>query len=373
MPLPSLRFSLRRLAVFLALVAIAFAAWFFLIRDEGSSATASKESEKDGRERISGDPVVRDMSVAEQAEQVLLLGFEGDPAAVEDGLGGVLVRTENGVGAAKALTGIGGDVPPLVVASQEGGIYRAFPELPPGEDELDIGNNGSPEAARNWSLATSEALVSAGFDLNLFPVADVATLDSPLAGRAFSDDPSAVAVLTEQALEGCEEAELACAPLHFPGLGAASQDTTAGPATVTPPVEVLSNRDLVPFRAIAGSAPAIVLSLGLYPDFNAVIPAAMTEGIATDLLRDEIGFEGLAISDDLSSGAVSATFETPDAVVQALAAGTDLVQISRPEDAEGAAEAIEQAVENGDIPPERLAEAAERVVELKRELGLVED
>ena len=63
--------------------------------------------------------------------------------------------------------------------------------------------------------------MDAGFDLNLFPVSDVATLDSPLAGRAFSDDPVQVAALTEEAIQGCEDAGLACAPLHFPGLGGA--------------------------------------------------------------------------------------------------------------------------------------------------------
>ena len=116
----------------------------------------------------------------------------------------------------------------------------------------------------------------------------------------------------------------------------------------------------------------MVLSLGLYPDFDAVVPGALAEGVATGLLRDEIGFKGVAISDDLSSGAVNATFETPDAAVRAIAAGTDLVQISEPGDAEGVAAAIERAVEDGEITPERLAEAAERVVELKRDLGLIE-
>lgn len=372
MPLPSLRFSLRRLAVLVLLVAAGFAAWYFLIRDEGGAPEAAKEKKKPGRERITNDPVVREMSVAEQAEQVLLVGFEGDPAAVPEGLGAVLVRTENGAGVAKALGGAGGEIPPLVVASQEGGIYRSFPELPPGDRELDIGRTGSPEAALAWARGTSEALVSAGFDLNLFPVADVATLDSPLAGRAFSDDPAQVAVLTEQAMKGCEEAGLACAPLHFPGLGAASQDTSEGPATVTPPIEVLSNRDLVPFRAVAKTAPAMVLSLGLYPDFDAVVPAAMTESIATGLLRDEIGFKGVAISDDLGSGAVTASFPPTEAAVRAIAAGTDLVQFASPADAEGVAGAIEEAVEDGDIAPERLAEAAERVIELKRDLGLVD-
>ena len=288
-----------------------------------------------------------------------------------EGLGAVLVRSENGVGAAKALAQVGGGIPPIVAASQEGGVYRSFPDLPPNERELDIGRTGSPEAALAWAQATSKALANAGFQLNLFPVADVATLDSPLAGRAFSDDPAQVAALTEAAIKGCEDAGIACAPLHFPGLGAASQDTGDGPATIASPIEVLANRDLVPFRAVANNAPAMVLSLGLYPDFDAAIPGALAEGVATGLLRDEIGFKGVAISDDLGAGAV--TFTPDEAAVRAIAAGTDLVQLASPEDADGVADAIEQAVEDGEIEPERLTEAVERVVELKRKLGLVSD
>jgi beta-N-acetylhexosaminidase len=371
MPVPSLPAVLTRILLLVAIVAIGAGVWYFAIRDdEGSSDSAKAARDKPGRAPLSGDPLVKKMSVSEQAQQVLIVGFEGDPGAVPEGLGAVLVRSENGPGAAKALAQVGGEIPPIVAASQEGGVYRSFPDLPPAERELDIGRNGSPEAALVWAQATSRALADAGFQLNLFPVADVATLDSPLAGRAFSDDPAQVAALTEAAIKGCEDAGMACAPLHFPGLGAASQDTNDGPATIASPVQVLANRDLVPFRAVANDAPAMVLSLGLYPDFDAAIPGALSAGVATGLLRDEMGFKGVAISDDLGAGAVA--FSPAEAAVRAIAAGTDLVQLASPEDAEGVAQAIEQAVEDREIEPERLIEAAERVVKLKRDLGLID-
>jgi beta-N-acetylhexosaminidase len=238
MPLPSLRFVMRRFAVLTALVLIGGAVWFFLIRDDGAAPPPKVEDRKRvEHEPVSDDPIVRRMSVAERVDQVLMLGFEGTaPGAPAVGelasreLGAVLVRAENWPGLetggrlVKALSQ-GDGVPPLIATSQEGGIYRSLEDLPPPERALDIGRDGSPEAARAWASETAEALAGAGFQLNLFPVADVATLDSPLAGRAFSDDPAEVATLTEAALEGCEESDLACAPLHFPGLGAASQDT----------------------------------------------------------------------------------------------------------------------------------------------------
>ena len=386
MPVPSLRLALRRVAVLLALVLIGGAAWFFLVRDEGeSSEPETKERERAAHEPLSDDPVVRKMSEEEQINQVLMLGFEGNaPGApgvkelTEEDVGAVLVRTENWTGADAgkkliAALNAGEGIPPLVAASQEGGEFRSFPDLPPEARALDVARDGKREAAREWAKAGADALAAVGFDLNLFPVADVATLDSPLAGRAFSDDPAQVASLTEAALQGCDEAGVACAPLHFPGLGSASQDTAEGPATVATDLATLTSRDLVPFQAVSRQAPAMVLSLGLYPDFDAVVPGALTPGVATDLLRDEAGFRGVAISDDLGAGAVSAAYPAPEAAVRALAAGVDLVQIAAPEDAEGVADAIETAVEGGDISRERLAQAVERVIHLKRELGLIDD
>lgn len=398
MPLSSARFRVHRIAAVLAVLAIGAGVWLLFIRDSGSPSSPgddagaedspASEDPKPGQGRkdlVSDDPVVRDLSIEEQVSQVLMLGFEGtapgDEGVAEllaESPGGALVRTENWTGerdGKKLVAALGEDekIPPLIAVSQEGGEFRSLPDLPPNERALDIARDGGPDAAKAWAKGASEALADAGFHLNLFPVADIATLDSPYAGRVFADDPEAVAELTGAALDGCEAADFACAPLHFPGLGSASQDTADGPATVVTDLATLTSRDLIPFGTAAQKAPAMVISLGLYPDFDAVVPGALTESVATGLLRDDVGFQGVAISDDLGAGAVQATFETPEAAVLALGAGIDLIQIASPEDADGVAKALVEAVESGRIPPERLAEAAERVLELKREAGLVKD
>ena len=369
------RFSpLTRKVMFLALLgALGVAAMVVLGSNVSDTSQPEPDNGKDeARKPGSEDPLVRDMSVEEQISQVLLLGFEGDPRTVPSGLGGVLVRADNGAGAAKALAKTGGEIPPLVVASQEGGEYRSFPDLPPGERQLDIGRKPSPDASRAWAEETANALEAQGFHLNLFPVADIASLDSPLAGRAFADDPELVTSLTKAALEGCEEAGLTCAPLHFPGLGLASQDTAQGPATISADAGILAERDLLPFRAAFRSeASAVVVALGLYPAYDAIVPAALASEVVTGLLRDELGFKGVAISDDLEAGAVQATYSTPDAAVEALDAGIDLIQISDPEKGAEAAKALAKAVKAGKVSSERLAEAAERVIRLKRKLGLI--
>ncbi|CAN5162066.1 hypothetical protein BH24ACT23_BH24ACT23_10370 [soil metagenome] len=377
----------RRLAVLLVLGALGFGGWYAFLRDDSSSDPGSVPADgKTGAGREDSRGPAGGLSVAEQAEQVLLLGFEGTDSVSpfvqslgQRQVGAVLIRTENWTGASTGTTlvdairkaGSGGDrVPPLIATAQEGGIYRSLGDLPPAERALDIGRDGSRDEARSWAADAAGALAEAGIKLDLFPIADVATLDSPLAGRAFSDDPATVAGLTAAALDGCKDAGIACAPAHFPGLGAASGDPASGPATISLDSQALAERDLVPFAAAARAAPAMVISLGLYAAYDAVVPAALTPQVSTSLLRGQLRFKGVAISGDLSSGAIEGIYQTDDAAVEALKAGIDLVQVSEPADQEGVAVAIERAVKAGELPPERLEEAVGRVLRLKRDLGI---
>jgi beta-N-acetylhexosaminidase len=328
------------------------------------------------------------LTTEQLVDQVLLLGFEGTDGGApivaelaDRQLGGVLVQAGNwlGSGPGAELTraihtagASGARIPPLVVVSQEGGRYRSLTDLPPAATELEIGDTGSTDVAADWAMETGRALRQAGFDLNLFPVADVATLDSPVADRAFSDDPAVAARMTAAAIRGCRNARIACAPVHFPGLGAASQDTAQGPATVSLDAASLEARDLPAFEAaFAERAPAVVLSLAFYAAYDPVTPGALAAPVTTGLLRDEVGYEGVAITDDLGSGAVRAEFSVPRAAVAALSAGADLIQIGSPSDQQGVREALLSALESGDLSESRLREAAGRVLELKRALGLL--
>ncbi len=301
---------------------------------------------------------------------MILAGFEGsDPGAEivgevgDHALGGVLVQSENwaGAGPGKKLVSAIRDAgskddrdPPLIAVAQEGGNYRALPDLPPDEREIEIGDAGDPKRAAEWMEGSAKALRDAGFTLDLAPIADVATLDSPIADRAFSDDPGVAAEMTAAAVEACADVGIACAPAHFPGLGGASQNTDAGPASVGLDAGTLSGRDLVPFAAaFEAGAPAVVISSAFYTAYDPVTPASLTPAIATDLLREEAGFEGVAISDDLSSGAIEAVNTPGDAAVKAIAAGVDLVQVGDPSAVEDVRKALTAAVEDGSLSVDR--------------------
>jgi beta-N-acetylhexosaminidase len=385
---PSRRLIIERRALAVAIaIAAGLLIWLAFFRSSGGdSGTTSVSPTAGASPQVAS--LVTQMSPTELAGQVLLSGFNG--ASASDAsvgglglsqLGGVLVGSNNWTDAATGTALVekirdtaksNGLIPPLMTVAQEGGADRALADMPPSRTELDVGDVADPDDAESWATEAAKALHSAGFDLDLFPVADVATIGSPLADRAFSDDASKVTGLTAATLRGCARGRIACAASHFPGLGAASQDTDRAPANVSLDAATLENRDMAPFVVAFGQGmPAVVLSLAFYSAYDPVTPAALSEPIATELLRNKLGFGGVAITDDLGAGAVRFGSSVPKAAVTALAAGSDLIRIDSPDDAAAAREAIEQAVSSGELSLDRLQQAAARVLALKESLGLL--
>jgi len=174
-------------------------------------------------------------------------------------------------------------------------------------------------------------------------------------------------------VQAYERAGILSAAKHFPGLGAAAQSTAEGPATVGLSLEELEDRDLLPFRAaFRARVPAVVLSSALYAPDDFLTPGSLSKAVVTDLLRRDLGFRGLAITDDLADPGVSANVSAPAAAVRALKAGADMVQLSgAPTDQQRAYEAVLGAVRRGQISRARLDEAAARVLTAKRRIRLL--
>ena len=160
---------------------------------------------------------------------------------------------------------------------------------------------------------------------------------------------------------------------HFPGLGAADQDTQEAPATVGLSLGSLRSRDLVPFEAaFQKGAPAVILSHALYQTDDFTRPGSLSPKIATDLLRHQLRFQGLAITDDLADPAITDSMSVPDAAVQALRAGADMLWISGPpSDQQAAYIAVLRAAQRRQISRRRLDEALYRVLIAKQQYGLI--
>ena len=277
-------------------------------------------------------------------------------------------------GEGKVIAADEGHVPPFVMVSQEGGVYSEFPDLPPAEAPSEFAN---AEAAESAATETATVLGALGFNAILAPVIDVGTADGTgaLDERAFSDNPEQVAEFASAVVGAYAEKNLLAVPKHFPGLGAAAQAPEDGPTPVGLTVPELRARDLVPFHAaFEAGARAVLVSHGSYTTDDFVTPGSLSKAIATDLLREQLDFAGLSITDDLASPAVTAISAIPDAAVAALEAGVDLVWISGPRgDQEAAINAVLNAVRAGDISRARIDQALLRSLTAKRTLGLIED
>ena len=331
--------------------------------------------------------VMDGMSVPEKVGQLMAVGpagtEAGDPAlqALErTGYGGVVIEARNyqsvsqaeGLAdAARAAARRGEHVEPWVLAPQEGGPYSALPGLPP---EKPPGEIGTPKDAADAARRTAEELLEAGVTGTVAPVLDVGGEISG-ADRVYSDSEDAVSRYAEATIKAFEKAGIFAAPKHFPGLGAASQSTEEGPTNVGLTPEQLAKRDLVPFEAaIDAGAPGMLIGHGIYSLGDFVTPASLSPEVATDLLRGELGFRGVAIADDLTSPAITATLAPPDAAVDAVNAGVDMVYVGGDETAHRAVyTALLKAARAGDIDAERIDEAVERVLAAKRAGGLLNE
>jgi beta-N-acetylhexosaminidase len=196
---------------------------------------------------------------------------------------------------------------------------------------------------------------------------------SALGARVYSDDPGQVAAYADATVRAYRDEHVFSAVKHFPGLGAADQSTEEGPATVGLGVDELRERDLIPFEAgIDAGVPAVLIGHALYPFNDFTLAASLSRHVHTDLLRRELRFEGVAITDDLADPAITTIDTVPGAAVQAIRAGADMLYISGSAgDQQAAYVAVLRAVQRGQIPRRRLDEAIGRILLAKQDYDLI--
>ena len=262
----------------------------------------------------------------------------------------------------------------LISVDQEGGIVKRFPDMPPWRSAPEIGDTGSISVAFDEGRATGRALRRAGVNINLAPVAD---LDLPpehvMRSRSFGSVPRAVGRLTDWFARGLQRAGTAATAKHFPGLGGAPVNSDDGRAYVYRSRRQLRRTDAVPFhKAVDGGIRLVMLSHGIYVNHGGRRPASVHYFIATKRLRREFDFTGVAISDALEPVAWKFGGSTPRACKATIRAGVDIALITGDVFmARRCAREIRRGVISGDIPRARVNRAVERVLRLKRWLGLV--
>jgi beta-N-acetylhexosaminidase len=329
--------------------------------------------------------IVADMSSEQLAGQVIVGRYHGtDPTEVasmlrEHHLAGVSITNGNVVDETQvremtaALTQAslddGRTYPPVLGVDQEGGyvshlrgIATEFPAFDAAGAAIETDGAKGREVVRQAAYATGLELRDLGFTWVFAPVADVTigAADPTIGTRSASEDPAVAAKATAAAVRGFDAAGVVSTVKHFPGHGAATSDSHDTLPVLDSTLAEIEAHDLPPFEAaIASHAPAVMLS---HLDLTAIapgVPASLAPAVY-DLLRDDLGFEGVAITDSLGMGAVASSFKP---AVAALNAGADLLLM--PVDTVETHRVMTRAINKGDIPRQRIEEAAARVVALQ--------
>ncbi|WP_169946377.1 glycoside hydrolase family 3 protein [Microbispora sp. H11081] len=323
-----------------------------------------------------------DRELDRMAMAVLQPGFDGTepPAwlrrALADGLGGVVLFARNVTGqegTAALVAALRGERPDVVVAVDEEGGSVTRLEAAGGSSwpgNLALGVAGDPALTRRVARQIGRMVAAVGVTLDYAPVVDVnADPRNPVIGvRSFGADPGEVGRHAAAWIEGLQSAGVAACAKHFPGHGDTVTDSHLALPAVRASREVLERRDLPPFRAaIAAGVRAVMCGHLLVPAVDA-LPATLSRAVLTGLLREELGFEGLVVTDAIEMRAVAALHPPGEIAVRALAAGADAVCVgvssARGESVYGLRDAITCAVREGRLAEERLAEAAGRVADL---------
>ncbi|GLK09424.1 glycoside hydrolase family 3 protein [Streptosporangium carneum] len=314
------------------------------------------------------------------ADTVLQPGFVGVEVPdwlrrrLAEGLGGVALYSRNLVDSAqvRALTAaLRAENPDVVIATdEEGGDVTRLEALTgssrPGN--LALGAVDDPELTERVARGIGADMAEAGITLNYAPVVDVnSDLDNPVVGtRAFGSDPWLVARHTAAWVTGLQSAGVAACAKHFPGHGATAVDSHNDLPTVSYSVEELAATTLPPYRAaIEAGVQAVMTGHLLVPAYDPDSPATMSGRLLVGLLREELGFDGLIVTDAVEMPSVAERYGVTGAAVRALAAGADAICVGGERKGAGVVgfmrNAIMAAVIDGTLPEERLAEAAARV------------
>ncbi len=256
--------------------------------------------------------------------------------------------------------------PPLVAIDEEGGTVQRLGRagiIPPTPSARTMGDTMTIEEIRAQGAATGAELRALGVTMDFAPVADVGRADGPMGSRTFSAEPTVVAEAATAFAEGLAEAGVIPTLKHFPGHGRASGDTHTE-AVRTPSRTALDAVDLVPFIEGIRRVPTAAVMVGhlVVPDVSDGQPASLSREVVAGLLRGELGFDGLIVTDDLGAmRAITDQWTPAEAGVRAAGAGIDMALVPAG-DTEAVVGGIVEAVVAGDVHERSLTASAGRVL-----------
>ncbi|OKP93070.1 beta-glucosidase [Paenibacillus sp. P32E] len=339
------------------------------------------------------DAAVAAMSLNDKIGQVLMCGFDGTAASDEvlklvadNGIGGVIYFARNVESPEQVAlltadlqkaAAEGGKAPLWISMDQEGGMVARITggiALMPGG--MAIAAAGSLEDAYQAALISGRELAAMGINLNYAPVLDVNNNpQNPVIGvRSFGESPELAADYGAAMIRGYQEAGVAATAKHFPGHGDTDVDSHLDLPMIPHGRERMDQVELVPFRrAIAEGVDAMMSAHIYFPALEREkLPVTLSKTVLTGLLREELGYQGIIMTDCMEMNAIAEHYGTVEASVLAVEAGADMVLVSHRADRQLAAmEAIRSAVTVGRISEARIDESVRRLLALKVKRGVI--
>lgn len=260
-------------------------------------------------------------------------------------------------------------LPLFLGVDQEGGRVERLPGIIglPTNGAIGIRNSGSFSFEIGETLG--KQLNAFGFNLNFAPVLDVnSNPDNPVIGdRSFGDSPELVSKLGIQTIEGMKAEQIIPVVKHFPGHGDTDVDSHFELPSVDKSLEELQKLEFIPFKeAIDAGIEMVMVAHMLLPQIDNEFPASLSEKVITGILRKQLNFDGVVITDDLTMQAISDHYDLGQAAVESVKAGTDIILMAHDYDGViSVYEKLRAAVENGEISEERIDESVERIIQLK--------
>ncbi|WP_221482066.1 beta-N-acetylhexosaminidase [Cohnella xylanilytica] len=359
----------------------------------GASSPASPSPSGSKEPSAPTDPVktrMEKMTLEEKVGQLILAGLEGKELDAEakrmirdDKVGGVILYSNNvsdlkgTVALVNAIkrTNAANPAPIFVSVDQEGGRVSRLPsEYVKFPANAAVGATGDADLAEAMGQLLGRALTSSGFNMDFAPVLDVnSNPDNPVIGdRSFGSSADLVSKLGLAELTGLRSEGVIPVVKHFPGHGDTSVDSHLDLPVVDKTPEQLAKLEWVPFQAaVKNHAEAVMVAHILYPKIDPDKPGSLSKRIVGDILRGDMGYDGVVITDDLGMGAIAKHYPLAEASVMAIEAGADILLVGHGYDNERTAfESVLKSVKSGKISEERLDESVYRILSLKSKYEL---
>lgn len=338
------------------------------------------------------DLVIEKMSLDQKLGQMMLVQFIGSTYSLDIStmvkqynVGAVLIFAANGNIVSKdQLKGLVGQmqaespIPLAIAIDQEGGNVDRLAALDGTRPAAsDIGATGDPNLARSAGARDAQDLSSYGINLNLAPVVDVTNVyNSQLVGRTYGNTANLVTKMAGAYLDGLQQSGKVLGTLkHFPGLGDVSIDPHVGVPQLTRSQQDLEQIDWAPYRNLisqGNTVHAVMVTHELVGALDPTMPSSLSNKVVTGILRDEIGFKGVIMTDSLTMEGIAAYYNEAQAAALSVEAGCDLLMgASTPSGLASMIGGIKGAINDGKISQQRIDDSVRRILLMKYTLGLL--